>query len=253
MRILARRNGIVKGKGKRAFTSTEALYIKVFMFSRTKVLIFYAALFAAFVLPGGCRKQRPSRTIVCFGDSLTVCGEPDGRYSDWLAKWLPNDVIINKGINRDTLAGGRARFEQDVLALKPDIVIIELGANDFWQMKRDISQLKADLEDMVARAKQAGIKVVIASCFGRRDYLAEETVEFEPFRYGFADRIWQMEEEICKKYGCFYVPNMHVDIKPNGKEPYWADKLHPNKKGNKFVAKRILAELKKALKACAKK
>jgi lysophospholipase L1-like esterase len=184
---------------------------------------------------------------------LTVCGEPGGRYSDWLAKWLPNDVIINKGVNRDTLAGGRARFEQDILALKPDVVIIELGAADFWQMKRDIPQLKADLEDMVARAKQAGIKVVIASCFGRRDYLTEEKVEFDPVRYGFADRIWQMEEEICKKYGCFYVPNMQVDIKPNGKEPYWADKLHPNKEGNKFVAKRILAELKKALKACAKK
>ncbi len=222
------------------------------MVSRIKIPVFCAAVFAVLVPAGGCRKQ-PSSTVVCLGDSMTVCGEPGGRYSDWLAKWLPNDVIINRGVNRDTLAGGRARFEQDVLALKPDVVIIALGMNDFLLMQRDISQLKADLEDMVTRAKQARIEVVIASCFGQRDYLTEKDVEFEPIRYGFADRIWRMEEEICKKYGCFYVPNMQVDIKPNGKEPYWADNLHPNKKGNRFVAKRILVELKKALKACAKK
>jgi len=46
---------------------------------------------------------------------------------------------------------------------------------------------------------------------------------------------------------------MQMDIKPNSREPYWADKNknHPNKKGNKYVAKRILKQLNKALKACA--
>lgn len=223
------------------------------MLLRAKVSIICAVILAGLVLPAGCRKQRQSQTVVCFGDSLTACGGKGGRYSDWLARWLSNEVIVNKGVNRDTLAGGRARFERDVLALKPDVVIIELGANDFWQMKRGISQLKADLEDMAARAKEAQIEVVIASCFGERDYLLEKKVEFGPQRYGFADRIWRMEKEICEKYGCFYVPNMQIDIKPNGREPYWADNLHPNKEGNKFVAKRILTELKKALKASAKR
>lgn len=223
------------------------------MLLRVKVLIFCAVVLAGLVAPAGCRKQRQSRTIVCLGDSLTTCGELNGRYSDWLAEWLPNEIIVNKGVNHDTLADGRARFERDVLDLKPDVVIIELGGSDFWQRKRDISQLKADLEDMAARAKQAAIEVVIASCFGQRDYLLEEKVEFGPQRYGFAESIWHMEEEICKKYGCFYVPNMQIDIKPNGTGPYWADRIHPNKEGNRFVAKRILKELKKALKASAKK
>lgn len=223
------------------------------MLLRAKVSIICAVILAGLVLPAGCRKQRQSQTVVCLGDSLTACGGKGGRYSDWLARWLSNEVIVNKGVNRDTLAGGRARFERDVLALKPDVVIIELGANDFWQMKRGISQLKADLEDMAARAKEAQIEVVIASCFGERDYLLEEKVEFGPEWYGFADRIWRMEKEICEKYGCFYVPNMQIDIKPNSKEPYWADNLHPNKEGNKFVAKRILTKLKKALNASAKR
>lgn len=241
------------GKTRRGFTLTRFWYIKVPMLLRIKVLIVCAVVLAGLVLAAGCRRQRQSSTIVCLGDSLTTCGGRDGRYSDWLAKWLPNDIIVNKGVNRDTLAGGRDRFQDDVLGLKPDVVIIELGANDFWLMKRDISQLWADLEDMVVRAKQAGVEVVIASCFGRRDYLLEEKTEFGPERYGLADRIWRMEEEVCEKYSCFYVPNMQIDIKPNGKKPYWADNLHPNKEGNKFVAKRILRQLKKALKTSARK
>jgi acyl-CoA thioesterase-1 len=198
------------------------------------------------LLLGGCRKATP-RTIVCIGDSLTVCGGEGGRYTDWLQKWLPSHKIINKGINGDTLAGGSARFDRDVLELKPDVVVIELGANDFWQNRRPVEQLQKDLELMVVRAQLAGAQVVIASCFGQRDYLTEEKVEYGAERYSFADNIGKMEEQVCRKYNCFYVPNMQIDIKPNGTERYWADKNHPNKAGNRYVAKRIYTALKKAL------
>ena len=56
-----------------------------------------------------------------------------------------------------------------------------------------------------------------------------------------------------KRYDCFYVPNMQIDIKPNWTIPYWDDKNHPNELGNEFVAKRILPELKRALKKAGKK
>jgi lysophospholipase L1-like esterase len=196
----------------------------------------------------GCRQDTP-KTIVCIGDSLTVCGGEGGRYTDWLAQWLAPHDIFNKGVNGDTLAGGRSRFERDVLALKPDVVVVELGANDFWQMKRPIEQLRKDLEDMVSRAKKAGAEVVIASCFGNRDYAAEKKVEYGVERYRFADQIWLMEEDVCHRYGCLYVPNVQADIKPNGKKPYWDDTNHPNKEGNRFVAKRILTAMQKALAA----
>jgi acyl-CoA thioesterase I len=196
----------------------------------------------------GCRHDAP-KTIVCIGDSLTACGGEGGRYTDWLTQWLAPHAVINKSVNGDTLAGGRARFERDVLALKPEVVVIELGANDFWQMKRPIEQLRQDLDDMVSRAKRAGAEVVIASCFGNRDYAAEKKVEYGVERYRFADQIWLMEEDVCRKYHCFYVPNMQADIKPNGKKIYWDDTNHPNKEGNRFVAKRILPTLQKALAA----
>lgn len=192
----------------------------------------------------GCRKCEESLTIVCLGDSLTLCGGTDGKYSDWLARLLPNDTIINKGLEGDTLAGGRSRFQRDVLDKYPDIVVIALGANDFWKANRQISQLKADLEDMLSRAKAAGIQVIIASTFGARDFASEKRPEFGPERFDFAYGIAQMEKQLTTEYNCTYIPNMQADIKPNGRVPYWQDQLHPNEIGNEFVAKRILEAIK---------
>lgn len=207
-------------------------------------------LTAFFVLLTGCiagkAAQSKSVRIVCIGDSLTSCGGEGGKYTDWLQKYLKNDEIINKGIGGDTLEGGRKRFNKDVIALKPDIVVIALGANDFWKQKRTIEQLNSDLEYMVKAARGAGAEVVIASCFGRRDYNSEEKVEFDAAKFDFGAAIWKMEEKICLKYNCQYVPNMQADIKPNGKAPYWDDTNHPNKAGNELVAKQILPAIKAA-------
>lgn len=208
-------------------------------------------LLTAVLIVGGCvsnsnsSNSKPLR-IVCIGDSLTACGGEGGKYTDWLSQWLSDDEVINKGIGGDTLDGGRRRFERDVLALHPDIVVIELGANDFWRRQRTIDQLAGDLEYMVKSAKDAGIEVVIASCFGRRDYKDEAKVEFDTDRYDFGEAIWHMEEQICGRYDCEYVPNMQVDIKPNGTPPYWGDNNHPNKAGNELVARQILPAIQRA-------
>jgi len=191
--------------------------------------------------------MKESKTIVCIGDSLTACGGSNGKYTDHIQQLLPGNIIINKGIGGDTLAGGRKRFEQDVLELQPDIVVIELGANDYWQMKRSISELKYDLEYMVKQCADKNIKVIIASCFGHKIQINTKEKGESKQRAEYALAIREMETEIVKKYNCFYVPNIQADIKPNTRSEFWSDNNHPNKLGNKFVAKRILKELKKAL------
>lgn len=191
----------------------------------------------------------PSKpVVVCLGDSLTVCGGEGGRYTDWLAQWLTQAEIINQGVGGDTLAGGRARLQRDVLAWHPQVVVIELDANDFWSRARSLDDLQADLDDMVVRCRQAGAEVVIASCFGERNYAQEPRAEFGPERFDYARAFAEMERRVAAKHRCFYVPALQVDIKPNGRAPYWADSRHPNKAGNKFVARRIFAEVQKALK-----
>jgi lysophospholipase L1-like esterase len=200
---------------------------------------------AAAVVWWGVRDRRP--VLVCFGDSLTSCGGAGGHYSHWLAAFLPQVRVVDAGVGGDTLEGGRARYAHDVLKHGPDVVLIALGANDFWRRSRPIEELRSDLESMVRDAQARKSQVVIASCFGGRDFWEETCVEFERDRFEFAREIAQMERQVCDAFGCPYVPNMQADVKPNRLPPYWDQTDHPNKAGNEQVALRLMPALRQAL------
>ena len=106
------------------------------------------------------------KKIVCFGDSLTSCGGKNGRYSDMLQKSLPSYIFINSGKGGDTIGGGLARLETAVLKHRAGYLIIGLGANDYWQQKRSLYELKQDYDTILARCYATGMKIVIISCFG---------------------------------------------------------------------------------------
>jgi len=207
-------------------------------------------MLAAATVWWGVRDRRP--VLVCLGDSLTSCGGPGGHFSHWLAAWLPHVRVVDVGVGGDTLDGGRARYARDVLKHKPDVVLIALGANDFWRRARPIEALREDLVSMVRDAQARKSRVVVASCFGERDFWEETCVEFDPGRFEFARAIAQMEREVCEALGCPYVPNMQLDIKPNRLPPYWDQTDHPCKAGNEQVALRLLPALRKTLERAAR-
>lgn len=203
-------------------------------------------ILAAAVLLASCARDRRS-VLVCIGDSLTSCGGPGGHYCDALAERMPDVRVIDAGIGGDTLDGGRKRFEKDVLAHRPNAVLIALGANDFWRAKRTVEEMRDDLEWMVVTAHRAGARVVVAGCFGDRDFWNEVCTEFLPSRFPLAAAIAAMERDVCLKQGCLYLPNLQVDVKPNRLPPYWDETDHPNKEGNVQVALRLLPLLRNAL------
>lgn len=196
----------------------------------------------------GC-VQHPSR-IVCFGDSLTACGGPDGRYSDMLQKSLPEWEVINSGINGDTIGGGLARLEQDVLQWQPACVIIGLGANDYWQRQRSLAELQADYEKMVSQCCSAGAKVLLISCFGNQAIDPERKIDFHTAGVeldDYAAGLAMIEQTLIDRYHCGYVPDMQCSITPKGRTDLWSDSNHPNAAGNRIVADTILPELQKLL------
>jgi lysophospholipase L1-like esterase len=200
---------------------------------------------AAAIIFWGLRDRRP--VLVCLGDSLTSCGGADGHYSHWLAKYMPYVKVVDAGIGGDTLDGGRARFDRDVMRHGPEVLLIALGANDFWRRARTVEEMRADLEAMVVQARAKRAQVVVASCFGDRQFWEEVCVEFEPGRFELAAQMARMEREVCRKHGCLYVPNMQVDVKPNRLPPYWDETDHPNRAGNAQVALRLMPALRQAL------
>lgn len=191
-----------------------------------------------------------AKRIVCFGDSLTSCGGEGGRYSDMLQQSLPDCEVVNSGIGGDTLGGGLTRLEKSVLAFKPDYVIVELGANDYWQRRRTLDELKRDYEEIVAGCRRAGAEVLIISCFGNDKLPGGKVPEtgktglaLEEYAAGLA----LIEAELVRKYDCGYVPDMQCGILPKGCSQYWSDSNHPNAAGNRIVADTILPELRKLM------
>ena len=215
------------------------------MFRKITVLMAaFSSLFCCF------SSEKPAGKIICFGDSLTSCGGENGRYSDMLQVSLPAWTVINSGKSGDTIGGALARLDQDVLKCKGNILILGIGANDYWQRKRSLKELKNDYETILKRCRAAGMKIVMISCFGNDVLPSGETVNWEktgiPLQH-YAAGIGQFERELAEKYQAEYVPDMQCGILPKGRKDLWSDSNHPNAAGNRIVADTILPYLQKIL------
>lgn len=118
--------------------------------------------------------QSPAMTIVAFGDSTTagtpayqspVEAPPEGKgnvesqYAYWLMKARPGWKVLNRGVNGERSDQIRVRFDRDVAAAKPAIVVIIAGVNDVYQ-GRPAESITKELAAMYDKARDAGIRVV---------------------------------------------------------------------------------------------
>ena len=133
-----------------------------------------AALLVAFQ-PGAAMTGRV--TIVAMGDSTTAgtpgwksrveappsgAGDETSQYAWWLVQAHPEWTVLNQGVNGERSDQVLARFDRDVLAPRPAIVVIIAGVNDVYQ-GRPAAHVTAQLAAMYARAAGAGMRVVAGS------------------------------------------------------------------------------------------
>ena len=117
---------------------------------------------------------QPRTRIVAMGDSTTAgtpafkspreappkgSGDETSQYAYWLMKAHPEWEVVNQGVNAQRSDVIAARFEQDVLALKPAVVVIIAGVNDVYQ-GRTAQHVKDQLAAMYKQAHDAGIRVI---------------------------------------------------------------------------------------------
>ena len=87
------------------------------------------------VTPASMGQEEPTGTIVALGDSLTagLGVDEEEAYPAQLARKLAaaghRYTVINSGVSGETTSGTVSRLDW-VLTLAPDIVILEIGAND---------------------------------------------------------------------------------------------------------------------------
>jgi acyl-CoA thioesterase I len=119
----------------------------------------------------------PDITIVALGDSTTAgtpgfkspleappAGEGDAtsQYAYWLAQARPEWRVLNRGVNGERADQIRARFDRDVLAASPRVVVVIAGVNDIYQGRAAASVVR-ELEAMYDAAREARIPVVAGS------------------------------------------------------------------------------------------
>lgn len=168
-------------------------------------------------------------TIVAFGDSL-VEGYGANKGNDFVSI-LGNKLginIINKGRSGDTTESALNRINE-VLDYNPGIVIILLGGNDYLRKVPKETTFE-NLGKIVGLLKENDSRVIL---LGVRGGLLKDNYE-ESFK------------NFAKSNDLVYVENV-LDGLLNNQE-VMSDQIHPNDKGYKIIADKVLPALKLFLK-----
>lgn len=113
---------------------------------------------------------KPGDQIVAIGDSITQGGGYLRDIDAVLARQYPDlkiPKVINKGIGGQKAEDLIARFDRDVVQLKPAFVTISIGINDVWHRlgqphdEKILAAYKENVAKMVDAAQKAGIKVIL--------------------------------------------------------------------------------------------
>jgi lysophospholipase L1-like esterase len=97
--------------------------------------------------------------VVFLGDEITEF------WGGGEAKFFPGKPYINRGIKGQTTPQLLVRFRQDVIALKPKVVVILAGMNDLASLTGPITQamFAENMMSIVELARANNIRVVLAS------------------------------------------------------------------------------------------
>ena len=189
--------------------------------------------------------EPPKVKVLAFGDSLTHgYGLPAGEtFPEQLEAALVRAGhavrVINGGNSGDTTAAGRARLDWS-LAEQPDLVIVELGANDGLR-GLDPRQTYANLDAILSRLAARRLPVLLAGMLAPRNLGAAYSAEYDAVfpRLAAAHDV---------TFYPFFLDGVAMDPRLNQ-----ADGIHPNRAGVAAIVERILPLLTPMLDRLASK
>ena len=199
-----------------------------------------AALLLSIASPAFASAERP--LVLAFGDSL-IAGyglQPGLGFAPQLQSALRRHGIparvADGGVSGDTSAAGRARlgWTLDGLGEQPDLVIVELGAND---MLRGISadETERNLDAMLGELKRRKIRVLLAGMRAIRNA--------DP---AYIRRFEALYPALAKRHGADLYP-FFLEGVATVEGMSLPDGMHPNFRGVKVIVARIVGPVKAAL------
>lgn len=198
--------------------------------------------------------------VVLFqGDSITDAGrkrdndQPNtggalgGGYalmaaSDLLLKNADKNLkVYNKGISGNKVFQLADRWDIDCLAIKPDVLSILVGVNDFWhtlngKYKGTVQTYREDYDKLLAHTKEQlpDVQLIIGEPFAVKGVKAVDEKWYPAF-----DEYRAVARALTDKYQAVFIPYQAVFDKAQKSAPgaYWTgDGVHPSVAGAQLMA-----------------
>jgi len=168
--------------------------------------------------------------VVFYGNSITEAWAP--RFpTDF-----PGKPYIGRGISGQTTPQMLVRFNQDVVALKPKVVVILAGTNDIAGNTgpSTLEMIEDNLRSMAEIANAHGIRVVLSSVLPVYDYPWRPGLE--PAPKIVALNAWM--KDYAAKTGAIYLDyhSAMADARQGMRAELASDGVHPNDAGYRVMA-----------------
>ena len=229
-----RYNGLVKGRFDRR-QLLGVLALLSFIFAMTIPFGADAQTADAATSRGAIPATSTDPLVVFLGDSLTagLGVNEDQAYPALVAKRLVAEGhpvrVLNAGVSGDTSAGGLRRLEW-LLAQRPAVVVVSLGANDGLRGLA-LDQTESNLRAIVTRARAAGCRVLLLGMM-------------VPPNYGpdYGPKFAAMFPKLAKELDVPLVPFLLEGV--GGRpELNQGDGIHPTAAGHRIMAETVYPRL----------
>lgn len=152
-----------------------------------------------------------------------------------------NLQIANRGISGNKVYQLAERWEEDCLNLRPAVLSILIGVNDFWHALNGnytgtIETYRNDLNALLERTKQMlpDVKLIIGEPFAVPGTAAVDSKWFPSF-----DEYRHAARETAQKFQAVFIPYQSIFDKATKAAPavYWThDGVHPSLAGSQLMA-----------------
>jgi acyl-CoA thioesterase I len=166
--------------------------------------------------------------VVFLGDSITQAWD--------LSVFFRGKSYVNRGISGQTTPQILLRLRQDVLALKPEIVVILAGTNDLAENTgpTTLGMIEDNLKSMAELARENGVRPVLASVLPAAVYPWKP--EIRPISEILMLNQWM--KEYAAKEGIVYLDyySALTNDQHGIKAEFSGDGVHPNAAGYSIMA-----------------
>jgi len=213
--------------------------------------------------------------VVTFGDSTTATRGELNIYSQVLRDEVDGVQVINAGIGGDHTGDARARFEKDVRAHQPDVVVIQFGINDaavdVWkdppatESRVSLADFEANLRYLIDTLAADGGQVILMTpnplrwnakmreMYGKSPYDPNVEDGFNVRLKEYAAKVRELAKE--KKLALVDVYQLfekHGAKDGRSVDELLLDGIHPNEVGQRIVADALLPLIRKSAAAMPK-